>query len=138
MEIVMGSYIQGNLVPGEQVQYVAKISKWALLPRLVLGVCLLPAYGIGILFLISAAITYYTTELAITNRRVIAKFGFIKRQTVEMSIPKIESIQVDQGILGRIFGFGSVLVSGGGNPQAPIPNISDPVQFRNSFFAVQG
>ena len=80
---------------------------------------------------------YYTTELAITNKRVIAKFGLIRRNTVEMNISKVESIQVDQGILGRIFNFGSVLVSGAGDPKAPIPGISHPLKFRKMFFEVQ-
>jgi len=98
---------------------------------------LLPFYGLGLIFLGSAAITYYTTELAITNKRVIAKFGLIRRDTIEINLPKIESIRVEQGILGRIFGFGSVLVAGAGNPQAPIPGISAPIRFRNRFFEVQ-
>ncbi len=93
--------------------------------------------GIGLLFGVSATITYYTTELAITNKRVIAKFGFIRRNTVEINISKIESIQIDQGIRGRIFNFGSIIVSGAGNPVAPIPGISSPLEFRKMFFKVQ-
>ena len=72
-----------------------------------------------------------------TNKRVIAKVGFIWRKTVEMNIPKIESLQVKQGILGRLFNYGSVIVSGAGNPQAPIPGISNPVLFKNRYFEVQ-
>jgi uncharacterized membrane protein YdbT with pleckstrin-like domain len=49
---------------------------------------------------------------------VIAKFGFISRSTVELNIHKIESIQVDQGIFGRLFNFSSIIVAGAGNPQA--------------------
>ncbi|MCK2127298.1 PH domain-containing protein, partial [Thauera aromatica] len=50
---------------------------------------------------------------------------------------EIESIQVNQGILGRIFNFGSIVVSGAGNPQAPIPGISGPLNFRRAFIDTQ-
>jgi uncharacterized membrane protein YdbT with pleckstrin-like domain len=133
----MGSYVESNLIKDEKVQYEGKTSIWSLLPKILLGLILLPFYGVGLLFWASAAITYFTTELAITNKRVIAKFGLIRRNTVEMNISKVESIQVDQGILGRIFNFGSVLVSGAGDPKAPIPGISHPLQFRKMFFEVQ-
>ena len=133
----MSSYVEGNLIKDEKIQYEGKTSLWSLLPKIILGLLLLPLYGVGLLLWVSAAITYYTTELAITNKRVIAKFGLIRRQTIEMNISKVESIQVEQSILGRIFNFGSVLVSGAGDPKAPIRGISDPLKFRNSFFEVQ-
>ena len=133
----MASYVQSNLINGEEIKYLAKVSKWSLFPKLFFGVILLPACGVGLIFIVSAAITYYSTELAITNKRVIAKFGLIRRDTIEINIPKIESIRVKQGFWGRIFGFGSVLVAGSGNPQAPIPGISAPIKFRNRFFEIQ-
>lgn len=133
----MASYVESNLINGEEIKYLAKVSKWSLFPKVFLGVILLPLWGAGLIFIASAAITYYTTELAITNKRVIAKFGLIRRDTIEINIPKIESIRVEQGFWGRILGFGSVLVAGSGNPQAPIPGISEPIKFRNRFFEIQ-
>lgn len=132
----MGNYIESNLIRNEQIQYTAKVSGWSLVPMILLGLITLGLY-IGPLFWIAAAIKYFTTELAITNKRVIAKFGFIRRNTVEMSIERVESIQVEQGILGRIFKFGSILVSGAGDPKAPIPGISDPLSFRKKFYEIQ-
>lgn len=79
-----------------------------------------------------------TTELAITNRRTIAKFGWIRRSTIEMYNLKIESIQVEQGIAGRIFNYGSIILSGAGNPQAPIPGIADPMAFRRALLQQTG
>jgi uncharacterized membrane protein YdbT with pleckstrin-like domain len=102
-----------------------------------LGLLFIGFYGLGLLFWIAAAIRYYTTELAITNKRVIAKFGLISRSTVEINLQKIESIQVNQGILGRILNYGSIVVSGAGNPQAPVPGISSPLQFRRAFIDTQ-
>ncbi len=133
----MASYIEGALTKDEVVQYEGRISLWSLTHLIVLGVLLLPLYGVGLILLAMAFIRYKTTELAFTNKRVIAKFGFISRQTVELYIPKVESIQVHQGILGRIFNYGSLIISGAGNPQAPIPGISDPMAFRRGFMEMQ-
>lgn len=132
----MASYIDSALIKDEKVIYTGHISLWSLAPLIILGVLLLP-FIVGLVFLIIAYIRYKTTELAFTNKRVIAKAGLISRQTIELSIAKIESIQVNQGILGRIFNFGTLVVSGAGNPQAPIPGISDPMAFRRAFLEAQ-
>ena len=134
---MMASYTEGALVKDEKVIYTGHISFWPLAPLIAPGVVLLAAWGLGLIFLIVAYIRYKTTELAITNKRVIAKTGFISRQTVELNINKVESIQVNQSILGRIFNFGTLIISGAGNPQAPIPNISDPMAFRRAFMESQ-
>lgn len=133
----MGSYVESALTKGEKVIYEGKISLWSLLPLMLLGLLTLGLFGLGLIFWIAAAIRYLSTELAITNKRVIAKFGFISRTTIEINIQKIESIQVNQGILGRIFNFGSIIVSGAGNPQAPVPGISSPLNFRREFLNAQ-
>lgn len=133
----MASYIKKVLGREENITYEAKISIWFLAPLIILGLLTLPFFGLGIIFLISAYLKYISTEIAITNKRVIAKFGFISRRTTEISIQRIESIQVDQGIWGRIFNYGSLVVSGAGNPQAPIPGISDPLEFRRAFVDTQ-
>ena len=133
----MASYVESALTKGEQVVYQGKVSIWSLAPLLLLGFIFLAFYGLGLLFWAAAAIRYLTTELAITNKRVIAKFGLISRSTIEINLQKIESIQVNQGIFGRIFNFGSIVVSGTGNPQAPIPGISSPLQFRRAFVDTQ-
>lgn len=133
----MASYVESALTKAERVVYQGKVSIWSLMPLLLIGLIFLAFYGLGILFWAAAAIRYFTTELAITNKRVIAKFGLISRSTIEINIQKIESIQVNQGILGRIFNFGSIVVSGAGNPQAPIPGISSPLQFRRAFIDTQ-
>lgn len=130
------SYVNDSLVKDEKIIYEAKVSIWSLAPLLILGLALLPFY-IGPIFWIIAAIQYRTTELAITNKRVIAKFGFISRSTIETSLQKIETIQVKQDILGRIFNYGSIVLSGSGNPQTPIPGISNPLQFRRVFVESQ-
>jgi len=133
----MSSYVEGALIKDERVVHVGNISLWSLWALLLGGFLLLPAFGLGLVFWIMAWVKYKTTELAITNKRVIAKFGFIRRSTIELNINKVESIQVDQSIGGRIFNFGTLIISGGGNPQAPIRGISDPLAFRRAFIEAQ-
>ena len=133
----MASYIEGALIKDEKVIYTGHVSLWSLAPLIVLGFIGLFIFGLGLILWIVAFIRYKTTEMAFTNKRVIAKFGFISRQTIELNISKVESIQVNQGILGRIFNYGTVIVSGAGNPQAPIPGISDPMAFRRAFMESQ-
>lgn len=132
----MASYVENTLIKDEKIIYEGKISLWSLLPLILLGLILLPVW-IGIVFWLAALIRYLTTELAFTNKRVIAKFGFISRKTIELNLSKVESLQVNQGILGRIFNFGTLVISGAGNPQAPIPGISNPMTFRRSFMEYQ-
>jgi len=129
----MSSYIDNVLINDERVMYRARISKWSLWPYILFGALLLIAYGIGVLLLIWAWIVYRTTELAITNKRVIAKTGLIERRTMEMFLEKVESIQVEQGIMGRMLNFGSVIISGTGVHSAPFRNISDPLSLRKNF-----
>ena len=72
-----------------------------------------------------------TTELAVTDRRVIAKRGFIRRQTWEINNAKVEGVQVNQSVLGRLLGFGTVTVKGTGSGIAPINDVDDPLAFRS-------
>lgn len=133
----MASYVEGALVNGEKIVHQGHISLWSVWHLIALGIVLLPAVGIGLIFLAMAYIRYKTTELAVTTKRVIVKSGFIRRSTIEININKVESIQVDQEVLGRIFNFGTLIISGGGNPQAPIAGISAPMEFRRAFIEAQ-
>jgi uncharacterized membrane protein YdbT with pleckstrin-like domain len=133
----MTSYVEDALIKDEHIVHVGHISLWSLWHWIALGVVLLPAFGLGLVFLGVAWVRYKTTELAITTRRVIVKHGFIRRRTVEINLNKVESIQVDQGVLGRLFGFGTLLIAGAGTPQAPIDGISAPMAFRKAFIEAQ-
>jgi uncharacterized membrane protein YdbT with pleckstrin-like domain len=132
----MSSYVEKALVQGEQVLYLGRISLWSLFPQIFFGVLLTPIV-IGLFLLIPAWIKYRSTELAVTNKRVIAKFGFVSRHTIELNVAKIESVQVEQGVLGRMFDFGSIIVAGGGNPFERVPGISNPLGFRRAFLEAQ-
>lgn len=133
----MTSYVEGALVKDEKIVHIGHISLWSLSHLIAGGILLLPVFGLGLIFLIKAYVRYKTTELAITTKRVIVKFGFIRRSTIEINITKVESIQVDQDILGRMFDFGTLVIAGAGTTQAPIPGISRPMEFRKAFIEAQ-
>lgn len=88
--------------------------------------------AVSAIYLLGAWIYSMSTELAVTTHRVIAKFGLIARHTVEVKNEKVESLQVTQSILGRIFNYGSISITGSGGTSAPIPFISNPLAFRSA------
>lgn len=126
------SYIDESLIPGEKLIHRARVSWWSQSGHIVLGVLLLVVV-VGIFFLAVAWVRVRSTELAITNKRVIAKFGFIKRETVEINLNQVEALRVEQTFLGRMLNYGTIIVSGTGGALDPFPDIADPLVFRRKF-----
>ena len=118
----MGNYVQSNLSSGEQVVYEARLH-WIIFVSL---------KALLTLF-ISPLIQRATSEFAITNKRVIIKVGLISRRTLEMNLSKIESVNVNQGIFGRLLGYGTIVVVGTGGTKEPFAGIADPMAFRKKF-----
>jgi hypothetical protein len=87
--------------------------------------------------LLSAALTLKTSELVITDRRVLIKVGFIQRHTFEMFISKIESVAVFQSMLGRLFNYGTVEIRGTGGSAESFATIAAPLPFRDAIQLVQ-
>jgi hypothetical protein len=85
----------------------------------------------------SAIVTVRTSELVITDRRVLIKVGFIQRHTFEMFISKIESVAVFQSMLGRLFNYGTVTIRGTGGSSESFTTIAAPLQFRDAIQLVQ-
>ena len=77
----------------------------------------------------------WTTEIAITNLRIVRKGGFIRRRTWEMNMDKVESVTVDQGILGRILNYGTIHVLGTGEGMEHLHQIRSPIEIRNRIVA---
>ena len=138
----MASYIESNLTKDEKIIKWANVSWWSQLKIIILGVIVFlfcvanetAIIGVCILAicLIIAFIRVKTTELALTNKRVVAKFGFISRDSVDLRLEKVESLSFSQDILGRIFNFGYIVINGTGN-STPIPFISKPIEFKKAF-----
>jgi len=139
-------YVEKNLMSGEEIAYRAKIH-WMIyligLFFIVFGIVLIlitsEGAWIGTIFivgglinLVKAFIFKISTELVVTTKRVIAKFGFIKRTTMELNHSKVESLAVDQGIIQRMLNAGTIVVQGTGGGKTPIPNIDEPLVFRTN------
>jgi uncharacterized membrane protein YdbT with pleckstrin-like domain len=90
---------------------------------------------IGLLSLIGAWFRRWTTELAVTDKRIIFKRGFIRRRTIEMNMDKVESVDVDQSVLGRILDYGDITIRGTGTGIEPLKGIDSPIDFRNQVTA---
>lgn len=138
------SYIDKHLMTGENILYRARLhwvvfiwpAIWFLVAIVFFSsVDVIAAVGgifvlIALLTGIASFIKYSTSEFGVTNKRVIVKVGFIRRDSIEILLNKVEGIQVSQGILGRILGYGSIIVSGTGGTRDPFHRISDPLEFR--------
>lgn len=144
------SHVDAELLPGEVVLYragvhwiiyahsmtwlvlaIATVPAWSFIGRHTGMMFLLAAFVMLVLGLLRAALYDYSTELAVTSKRVIAKFGFIRRATLEMRAANVESIEVDQGLLGRLCGYGSIVMTGSGGTHEPIRYIADATTFRS-------
>ena len=148
------SYVESNLMPEEHVVYTAKVHWCVFVPGLVflaMWLMQLAAFAaIGIhdnpvvvilfylagFFLVRAQLIRMTTELAVTSKRVISKFGVIRHHSIELNLSKVESFEVVQGIFGRLFGYGTINVNGTGGVSAQIKNIAGAVEFRRNAVGV--
>ncbi len=159
------SYVEDNLMPNEKILFSAKVSPAIFISPfiiLIIGivifikaiemnqqmddfgkilsglVCLISIGFIIATFylIIDSIITIITTEFAITNKRLIAKTGFVRRNTIEMLLNKIESASVNQSILGRILKFGTITITGTGGTQQRFRAIVDPMDLRKKIYQV--
>ena len=102
-----------------------------LLPSQTWAFVLLIVIGLPALYFIARAwFRRWVTEIAVTNLRVILKRGFIRRHTIEMNMDKVESVDVDQSLLGRLFNYGDITVRGVGSGFEPLRMVDDPLAFR--------
>ena len=150
------SYVRSVLQPGEKIIMVGRLS-WIVYHRaiflLFVGVILIvlerifwgetivipvTAVLFGALAIISAIHAWFLrwiTEIAVTERRVIYKRGFINRHTIEMNMDKVATVDVDQSVLGRLFKYGTVTVQGTGMSFEPLRRIESPLALRNAIIA---
>jgi len=91
---------------------------------------------VGLGLLIGALVRQSSTELAITNRRLIAKYGFISRSTFEIMINRVTGANFDQTIMGRLLGFGTILVHGAGGDISPFDVVTNPQLFQRALMDV--
>lgn len=153
------SYVEDNRLPEEKVLFTGKISSaiflrslfaliFALLFLVVLtqiqkstnptkGYIALLTFATIIIFLILASylmikaiITISASEFAVTDKRIMVKTGFLSRNTKEILLSKVESISIDQNVLGRMLNFGTIIITGTGETSQRVRAISDPILIR--------
>lgn len=144
------TFVKDNLLPNEQILAVAKwhsMKNWCIaILLIVLSIVLYFVYQDETLFfsiicLILAPISYFICkglskydEFAITNLRVVAKVGVISRIAFELHNEQVESIEIQQGIFGRIFGYGTLIPGGVGASKVRIRFVKDPFELRQHFY----
>jgi uncharacterized membrane protein YdbT with pleckstrin-like domain len=151
------SYVNSVLQPGESVRAIGKMH-WIVYTRgmalLVAGIAVLiyaqtmttqaarlvgyagyAVIALAALALLQAWFVRWITELAITSNRVIYKRGFLLRYTAEMNMDKVETVNVEQSLLGRLFDYGSIRVLGTGQGIENLDNIASPIRLRNAIIA---
>ena len=155
----MGNYVDKNIGTGEAVRYSARISLWKfsfnflvggllavfLLPTFIVtltapstesGSKMVMSYGFGLLLLLAVLLfiwpfmARWSTELVITDKRLIAKYGVVSTHSIEIRFEKIDTVRVTQGLVGKILKFGDIVVTGTGSTFDPIRNIANPMAFR--------
>ncbi len=141
------SYVDNNLLPSETVLYRTRRHWIVLVTPIAVGVFMVfisisvtfnaDMQGLGLLSLLAAAMVVVygvlrrnSAEMAVTNKRIIIKTGIMTHHSLEMTFDKVESIGVDQGILGRSLGYGDIIVRGTGGTPEIFGEITDPMQFR--------
>lgn len=148
----MGKYIESSLVRNEEIVHEGQPSVFGH-PRLLtlivastLVAVALYVQGAGLVAALAALavalaaagvlkVALSTVELAVTNRRVLAKTGLIRRTTSELYLNRIEGVEVDQSLLGRVLGYGTVRVRGTGDQVAEVKSVKDPLGFKKAVFA---
>jgi len=146
------SYLQHVLQPGEQVRHISSIhwivywpgvavallavvAYWFSETRFLTGMWRYTAYAlalVAVVLLIKQWFNWWVTEIAVTNRRVIYKKGLVRRQTNEMNMDKVESVKINQSILGRMLDYGDVTILGTGEGFETLRTIASPIELRNS------
>lgn len=147
------SYIDGNLLSGEQVVFRTRLH-WKILvgPFLFTVVTFLPVVwvltrgtwnslilivpAVGLLILVTALIRRQSSDFAVTNKRVMMKTGVFSARSVELLLGKVEAIAVHQTLGGRIFGYGDIVVTGSGGTEEAFSGIQAPLELRRAVQAV--
>jgi uncharacterized membrane protein YdbT with pleckstrin-like domain len=147
-------YIERILQPGETVLYRGRIHWIIYIPAMIMMLLAVAALAgvaasktnatayswmfVSGAFVLGAGVTFasawfrrWTTEIDVTDRRIVYKRGFINRHTVELNMDKVSSVDVDQSVFGRIMNYGDITINTTGGLFEPLLRIGAPLEFRN-------
>jgi uncharacterized membrane protein YdbT with pleckstrin-like domain len=152
-------YIEKNLNPGERIVYATRLH-WIVLLRSIfvetifsgtglagivwavagkhtergeaqmIGIVGIALILLGSVILFIGVIRRNATEMAVTNKRIIVKVGFLTKRTIELFLSRVESVEVEQTLAGRMMGYGSITVRGTGGTHEPFSHVANPLEFR--------
>lgn len=130
------AYIEESLSAGEEISSLFT-QHWIVRIPMVIWLLLLPlTFGISIVMVIYEYLRVKYTELGLTNKRVISKTGIISRRSEEMKLGSIETVEIDQGVLGRILGYGNIRVSGRGISDVVLDKVTDPMAVKRAIESI--
>ena len=130
------AYIDESLSAGEEISSLFT-QHWIVRIPMVIWLLLLPlTFGISVVMVLYEYLRVKYTELGLTNKRVISKTGIISRKSEEMKLTSIETVEIDQGILGRMLGYGNIHVSGRGISDVVLRNINDPMAVKRAIESI--
>lgn len=127
-------YIAQYLAPDETVRKAARLH-WVLWVRAVAALIFLGIVVVGVIIALQQAIFMLTTELAVTDRRLILKKGFFVRDVKDIGLGNIESVRITQDFFGRLLNYGRLTIRGTGEESWTTPLIADPAGFRREIEA---
>lgn len=130
------SYIEDSLSTGEEVKAIFKLHWFAKIPMIIWLILGFVSFGLTWIIAIYEFFRLRSIEQGVTNKRVILKTGMIGRKTEEMKLTSIETVEIDQGILGRIFGFGTIEITGRGTSNFLFKNVDDPMVVKRQIESV--
>jgi len=130
------SYIEDSLSAGEKIEGLFKLHWFAWVPMYLWLILGLVTFGLTWLIALYEFLRLKFMEQGVTNKRVILKAGIISRRTEEMKLASIETVEINQGIWGRIFGFGTVKVTGRGISDVVYKRINDPMAVKRQIESV--
>ncbi len=130
------AYIHDSLSDGEELRALFKLHWFARIPMILWLVLALPTFGITLLLALWEWLKLRNIEQGVTNKRVILKRGIISRKTEEMKVSSIETVEIIQSVMGRIFGYGDVKVTGRGISDVLFTKVSDPMEVKRKIESV--
>ena len=130
-------YIQESLSNGEQVHQIFRLHWFSKVPMFIWLILAIPTLGLTLLLALWAWLKLRSVEQGVTNKRVILKEGIIRRKTEEMKISSVETVEITQTVMGRIFGYGSVKVTGRGSSDLIFKNVDDPLDVKRKIESVE-
>jgi uncharacterized membrane protein YdbT with pleckstrin-like domain len=129
------AYIKESLSSGEEISSLFA-QHWIVRIPMVLWLLLSPFFGLTLPLAIYEYLRVRFTELGLTNKRVICKTGIISRQSEEMKLTSIETVEIDQGVFGRILGYGNIHVSGRGISDVVLRSVKDPMAVKRAIESI--